>query len=169
MAYLTESPPLPALSSLFPHLNDDASDIPQSTDPFTITTTTGFLPCRPPVRRLPAQFDALSDILDDMPVVKADGRPGLLAKFALGSLIDSGALPDLTHHLNDLRFQDGTGDRYNLEAITAVFRDYSFLASSYLLEPCWETWSKDNDAGYGLGRPVLPRCIAAPLVQAADM
>ncbi|KAI1620400.1 indoleamine 2,3-dioxygenase [Exophiala viscosa] len=169
MAYLTESPPLPALSSLFPHLDDDASSIPRSTDPFTITTTTGFLPCRPPMRRLPAHFDALSEILDDMPVVKADGTPGLLAKFALGPLIDSGALPDLTHHLDNLRILDGAGHRYDLEAVTALFRDYSFLASSYLLEPCWETWSKDNNAGYGLGRPILPRCIAAPLVAAADI
>lgn len=121
------------------------------------------------MRRLPAHFDALSDILNDMPVAKADGTPGLLAKFKLGPLIDSGALPDLTSHLNDLRVKDGAGDRYDLEAITALFRDYSFLASAYLLEPCWETWSKDNNAGYGLGRAVLPRCIAAPLVEAADM
>ncbi|KAK7883597.1 hypothetical protein LTR67_011096 [Exophiala xenobiotica] len=53
--------------------------------------------------------------------------------------------------------------------LTALFRDYSFLASAYLLEPCWEAWSKNNSAGYGLGRAVLPRCIAAPLVKAADI
>ncbi|KIX04525.1 uncharacterized protein Z518_05395 [Rhinocladiella mackenziei CBS 650.93] len=172
MTYLTDSPPLPPLSVLFPHLQSDATTLPGSTDPFTITTATGFLPCRPPVLRLPAQFDALSSILDDMPIVKADGSPGLLASFKLGALIDSGALPDLTSHIDDLRVQlnkIGSEKDYDLEAITALFRDYSFLASAYLLEPCWATWSKDHDAGYGLGRAVLPRCIAAPLVKAADI
>lgn len=108
----------------------------------------------------------MSDILDEMPIMKADGTPGLVAKFQLGPLIESGKLPDLTSCIDDLRVSK---DEYDLEAITALFRDYSFLASAYLLEPCWESWSKDNNAGYGLGRPVLPRCIASPLVKAADM
>lgn len=172
MTYLTDSPPLPPLASLFPHLNSDATTLPRSTDPFTITTATGFLPCRPPLLRLPAQFDAISAILDDMPIVKADGSPGLLGTFKLGPLIDSGALPDLTSCVEDLRTgltKEGGQGNYDLEAITALFRDYSFLASAYLLEPCWEMWSKDRDAGYGLGRAVLPQCIASPLVKAADM
>ncbi|KAJ9618806.1 hypothetical protein H2204_012938 [Knufia peltigerae] len=166
MSYLADAPPLPPLSTLFPHLHSDAKNIPPSTDPFTITTTTGFLPCRTPLRRLPAQFDAMSDILDEMPIMKADGTPGLVAKFQLGPLIESGKLPDLTSCIDDLRVSK---DEYDLEAITALFRDYSFLASAYLLEPCWESWSKDNNAGYGLGRHVLPRCIASPLVKAADI
>lgn len=169
MTYLADSPPLPPLSSLFPHLHSTATALPRSTDPFTITTTTGFLPLRPPMIRLPAQFDALSDILDKMPIRKADGTPGLLANFKLGPLIDSGALPDLTFCFEELRIKGPEGDKYDLECITALFRDYSFLASSYLLEPCWEAWSKDHNNGYGLGRDVLPQCIAKPLVTAADM
>jgi len=101
-----------------------------------------------------------------MPIVKADGSPGLVATFKLGPLIDSGALSDLTSHMEDLKTKNGEVD---LDAITALFRDYSFLASAYLLEPCWESWSKDHDAGYGLGRPILPTCIASPLVKAADI
>lgn len=166
MTYLTDSPPLPPLTTLFPNIRSDGSTLPPSADPFTVTTTTGFLPCRAPMPRLPSQFDTLSTILDDMPIVKADGSPGLLAKFKLGPLIDSGALPDLTSCVDELRTEDGNVD---IAAITALFRDYSFLASSYLLEPCWETWSKDSNAGYGLGRAVLPKCIASPLVKAADM
>lgn len=166
MAYLTDSPPLPPLSALFPHIQSNASSLPRSADPFTVTTSTGFLPTRPPLLRLPAEFEALSAILDDMPIVKADGSPGLLATFKLGPLIDSGALPDLTAAVEDLHLASGEWD---LEAITALFRDYSFLASAYLLEPCWETWSKDHDAGYGLGRAMLPKCIASPLVKAADV
>jgi indoleamine 2,3-dioxygenase len=167
MTYLEDSPPLPALSTLFPHLHSDATTLPSSTDPFTITTKTGFLPCRPPLIRLPEAFDQVTAILEDMPIVKADGSSGLLATFKLGPLIDSGKLPDLTSEMDKLRV--GPNNDYDLEAITALFRDYSFLASAYLLEPCWEMWSKDNSAGLGLGRSVLPRCIASPLVKAADM
>lgn len=166
MSYLADSPPLPPLSSLFPHLHSDASTLPASTDPFTITTKTGFLPCRSPLLRLPEAFDAMTSIVEDMSIVKLDGSPGLLASFNLGPVIDSGKLPDLTANMGDLRTESG---EYDLEAITTIFRDYSFIASAYVLEPCWESWSKDHDAGYGLGRPVLPRCIASPLVKAADM
>ena len=166
MTYLTDSPPLPPLSELFPNIRADGISLPRSADPFTVNTSTGFLPCRQPLRRLPSEFDSLSDILDDMPIFKADGSAGLVATFKLGLLIDSGALPDLSPHIDGLRTANGDVD---LDAITALFRDYSFLASAYLLEPCWESWSKDHDAGYGLGRPVLPKCIAFPLVKAADM
>lgn len=116
--------------------------------------------------QLPEAFDVLTAIVQDMSIVKHDGSPGLLATFSLGPLIDGGKLPDLTAHMDQLRTESGDLD---LEAITALFRDYSFLASAYVLEPCWESWSKDHDAGYGLGRALLPRCIAAPLVRAADM
>ncbi|RVX69635.1 hypothetical protein B0A52_06699 [Exophiala mesophila] len=166
MSYLADSPPLPPLSALFPHLHSDASTLPASSDPFTITTKTGFLPCRPPMLQLPEAFDVLTEIVQDMSIVKHDGSPGLLATFSLGPLIDGGKLPDLTSHMDQLRTDSGSLD---LESITAVFRDYSFLASAYVLEPCWESWSKNHDAGYGLGRALLPRCIAAPLVRAADI
>ena len=166
MTYLTDSPPLPPLSALFPNIRTDGTSLPRSADPFTVTAAAGFLPCRQPLARLPAEFDFLYGILDDMPIVKADGSAGLVANFQLGPLIDSGALPDLSVHVHGLRTESGDID---LDAITALFRDYSFLASAYLLEPCWESWSKDHDAGYGLGRAVLPACIASPLVKAADM
>lgn len=45
----------------------------------------------------------------------------------------------------------------------------SFVASSYLLEPCWQVYSNNADDGYGLGRQVLPKCIAGPLVKCAEM
>ena len=34
--------------------------------------------------------------------------------------------------------------------VTALFRDYSFLASAYLLEPCHITMSKTGKYGLGL-------------------
>lgn len=166
MTYLQDDPPLPPLTELFPHVNADPATFPASLDPFTVTTTGGFLPSKTPLQVLPSPFEPVHKLLEEMPIAKADGQPGLLAGFKLGPLIDAGGLPDLTNDIDKLVADDGQPD---LAAITAAFRDYSFLASSYLLEPCWETWSKDNSAGYGLGRDLLPRCIAGPLLKAAEM
>jgi indoleamine 2,3-dioxygenase len=47
--------------------------------------------------------------------------------------------------------------------VTALFRDYTFLASAYLLEPCDINQRKNGN--YGLGRDVLPKNIAVPLTQ----
>lgn len=100
-----------------------------------------------------------------MPIQKPDGTPGLLATCQLGPTIDEQkALPDLNHEIGNLIAADGEPD---MAAVSAAFRDYSFLASAYLLEPCWEQWQKDGT--YGLGRPVLPREIAGPLVKCAKM
>jgi indoleamine 2,3-dioxygenase len=165
MSHFQEDPPLPQLSDIFPNLEQEPSTLPDGLDPFTITTKTGFLPSRAPLVDLPAEFNALSRIINDMPVTKLDGTPGLLAGYKLCSLIDSGALPDLSDHVRTRC----NAPHPNMELITALFRDYSFLASSYLLEPCWQTWNKDPSNGYGLGREVLPRCIAGPLTRTAEL
>ncbi|RMZ78346.1 hypothetical protein DV738_g3862, partial [Chaetothyriales sp. CBS 135597] len=162
----TDDPPLPPLSTIFPHLEEDPHTLPPTLDPFTVTTTTGYLPCSPPVVHLPDDFAALTKILDDMPVQKLDGTPGLLATFSLGPLIDSGKLPDFTPYLDRLLRVNG---ELNMPLVTALFRDYSFLASSYVLEPCWESWCQDHNQGYGLGRAFLPKCIAGPLVHTAKI
>lgn len=163
---VTHERPLPDTSQLFPHLHSDPETLPSSEDPFTITTRTGFLPLRPPQVDLPAKFAALASLLDSLPIVCQDGSAGLLAHFKLGDIIDAGNLPDLTVALDDLIAEEGKPD---LAAITAAFRDYAFLASAYLLEPCWKAWSNSKDGGYGLGRQTLPRCIAGPLVKTAAL
>jgi indoleamine 2,3-dioxygenase len=166
MSVFHDDEPLPDTGTLFPHLHSNPKILPLSLDPFTITTTTGFLPLRAPQVLLSSRFNVLTKLLENLPVVRQDGSSGLLAQFQLGSVIDAGSLPDLTDALDDL---SGDDSKLDLAAVTAAFRDYAFLASAYLLEPCWKTWCKDNKAGYGLGRQTLPRCIAGPLVKAATM
>jgi indoleamine 2,3-dioxygenase len=166
MSYLQDDPPLPPLGTIFPHLETEPHSLPARLDPFTVTTKTGFMPSTTPLNNLPEQFAVLNDILEDMPVVREDGRPGLLASFGLGPLIDGGALPDLTDAIDPLIGPSGKED---MSLVTALFRDYSFLASAYLLEPCWQSWCKDHNKGYGLGRAILPHCIAGPLVKTATM
>lgn len=50
--------------------------------------------------------------------------------------------------------------------LTALFRDYTFAASAYLLEPCDILYRSQSD--YGLGRKVLPKNIAVPLVKVSN-
>ena len=165
MAYLQDDPPLPPLTELFPYIERDPHHLSAQIDPFTVTTSHGFLPTNPPLVDLPAVFEPLATILHQMPIRTEDGNPGLLAKFKLGPVIDNGALPDLTPEVEAVI----NAPSPNLALVTALFRDYSFLASAYVLEPCWESWSKDHDAGYGLGRPLLPKCIAGPLIRTAKV
>lgn len=48
----------------------------------------------------------------------------------------------------------------------ALFRDYTFAASAYLLEPCDILYRLKKE--YGLGRKVLPMNIALPLYKVSQ-
>ena len=174
--------PLPSFDESFPHFHEKPQNVSKALDPFTVNSTSGFLPNRLPIKDLPQSFKCLQELLEEVPVLKRDGTPGLLARYELGPLIDAGqVLPDLTDKIDAL-VVTGTNalDRH---VIAALYRDYGFLASSYLLEPCWQTYNErqaapeqDKDtppdrgsAEYGLGRPVLPVCIARPLVKLAKI
>jgi len=125
---------------------------------FMVSTTRGFLPRQEPVIELPAEFDVLESILTRMPIKTLDGMPGLLATFTLGETVLK-ELPDLTSAIN--KYKD------NLPLMNAIYRDYSFLASAYLLEPCHERYLKGE--GYGLGRQTLPSVIALPISRCAEL
>lgn len=154
----------PTTIDAFPHIHDDPSALPRSLDPFTVTTSTGFLPYLTSPTTLPEAFKPLATLLARLAVVKQDGSPGLLATYELGQPVEE--LPDLTDEVDKLVTPDGKLDLYT---IMAVFRDYSFLASAYLLEPCWKNWCTDPDNGYGFGREVLPKAVAKPLYRAGQM
>ena len=163
---ITASPSFNVLSDTKP---DD-----QSLPAFMVSTTRGFLPRAEPVVELPHDFDSLESILSRMPVKTASGAPGLLAKCTLGETVDK-ELPDLTSAIE--KYRD------DLPLMNALYRDYSFLVSAYLLEPCkyidalqqynsltclgHERFVKGEP--YGLGRQILPRNIALPMVKVAEM
>jgi len=110
-----------------------------------------------PISQLPPEFDSVENMLQNMPIQKADGSPGFLAEYKLGEMVKE--LPDLTDLV----------DKYkeNLPLVNALYRDYSFLASAYLLEPCHKRYVRGE--GYGLARDVLPRQISRPMAKCADM
>lgn len=97
---------------------------------------------------LPKEYFALEELLSEMPFSKSDGTAGLLRRGELGAA--STAIPE--YDLNDIQ---------DTRLLSALFRDYTFWASSYLLEPCHLGMLKNGE--YGLGRDILPRNIAVPL------
>jgi indoleamine 2,3-dioxygenase len=137
---------------------DDTRPDDLSLPAFMVSTTRGFLPRADPVVTLPSEFDALESILQRMPITTLDGTPGLLAEGKLGDAVENG-FPDLSSAM-DL-YKD------NLPLMNALYRDYSFLASAYLLEPCHQRFIKGEP--YGLGRQVLPANIAMPIAKCAEM
>ena len=142
---------LPEMPSTFDVLQDSRPD-DKTLPPFMVSTTRGFLPRAHPVVHLPSEFDSLTSILERMPLVTADGGRGLLMDGKLGDTV--------LHELLDL---SSVVEKYadDLPLQNALYRDYSFLASAYLLEPCHLRFMDGKD--YGLGRDHLPRQISMPL------
>jgi indoleamine 2,3-dioxygenase len=139
-----------------------------------VSTTRGFLPRADPIEELPADFAVLETLLRRMSVKQLDGSPGLLAEGKLGqTVLDE--LPDLTAAIE--KHKD------DLPLMNALYRDYSFLVSAYLLEPCKLDHNQTEEIthvvlghgrylkglDYGLGRSKLPRNIAVPMLKVADM
>ena len=144
----------------FPSFNVLSDTLPDDTTlpAFMVSTTRGFLPRQDPVVKLPSEFDALESILVRMPIKTLGGKPGLLAAGILGETVLR-ELPDLTNAIN--KYKD------NLPLMNALYRDYSFLASAYLLEPCHERFMKGES--YGLGRQTLPAVISLPISRCAEL
>jgi indoleamine 2,3-dioxygenase len=141
----------------FPIMSDTKPD-DRTLPAFMVSTTRGFLPRQEPIVELPKEFAALESILQRMPIKTLSGEPGLLASFTFGDTVLK-ELPDLSSEVEKYR--------EDLVVMNALYRDYSFLASAYLFEPCHERFMRGED--YGLGRQSLPRCIALPIVKVAEM
>lgn len=141
----------------FPVLHDTRPD-DHSLPAFMVSTTRGFLPRQEPIVELPKEFAAVESLLQRMPIKTLSGEPGLLATFTFGDTLLK-ELPDLTAEVE--RYRD------DLVVMNALYRDYSFLASAYLFEPCHERFMAGEP--YGLGRQLLPRCIALPIVKVAEL
>ncbi|KAI1183452.1 indoleamine 2,3-dioxygenase-like protein [Nemania serpens] len=136
---------------------DDTRPDDVSLPAFMVSTTRGFLPRMDPIVTLPGEFDAVEDLLQNMPVSTRSGDPGFLATGKLGDEVEK--LPDLTEEIE--KYRD------NLPLMNALYRDYSFLASAYLLEPCHLRFMKGEP--YGLARSVLPAQLSRPIARCAEL
>jgi indoleamine 2,3-dioxygenase len=140
------------------HILEDTRPDDHTLAAFMVSTTRGFLPRQEPVVELPKEFAVLESLLQRMPIKTLSGDPGLLANFTFGDTVLK-ELPDLSAEIET--------HRNDLVVMNALYRDYSFMASAYLFEPCHERHMRGEE--YGLGRQSLPRCIALPIVKVAEM
>ena len=120
---------------------------------FQVTEERGFLPRSDPPYHLPDQFKPLEDLLAEMPIIKKDGQKGLLAKGELAKSVEGLPMMDVSNIMDDA-------------ILLALFRDFTFLTSAYLLEQCHINYLKSKS--YGIGKDKLPSNIAIPLCQIAD-
>lgn len=113
----------------------------------------GFLPKRDPLEKLPERYIKLDELLREMPIRKRDGSVGFLGLGKFGVVVKELPLIEV-------------GEEENEEVLLGLFRDYTFVASAYLLEPCHANWL--SNGSYGLGRQSLPPNIAIPLCKIAE-
>ncbi|KAI9726649.1 MAG: hypothetical protein M1834_008962 [Cirrosporium novae-zelandiae] len=157
MADIDTPTPTPTSVPSF-HVLDDTKPNDTTLPAFMVSTTRGFLPRADPIVTLPPDFSILESLLTRMPIQTLAGTPGLLAQGTLGSTVLS-ELPDLSLAISKYS--------HNLPLMNALYRDYSFLASAYLLEPCHLRFL--NNEPYGLARDCLPATIAKPLAKVAAL
>ncbi|PVU89652.1 hypothetical protein BB561_005246 [Smittium simulii] len=149
----------PAVSRLFSSANavrqarQTSSEIgwnnPYPEHEFFVGKTNGFLPREDPLIKLPEQFKEMETILEEMPLNPVAGGKGLLYHGTFGDAVHQRLPLYDVANITDQRL------------LSALFRDYTYLASAYLLEPCDINHRANND--YGLGRQTLVKNIAVPL------
>ncbi|KAF8581757.1 hypothetical protein K439DRAFT_1635926 [Ramaria rubella] len=133
----------------------------RTTPAFSITRERGFLPREDPFAKLPPAFVAIESLLNRMTIKQPDGSAGLLATGQFGDALRSeigkvGLEKDIAKIV-------ASGDEM---MISALFRDYSFLTSAYLLEPVDRSFRETGK--YSPGRSVLPRELAQPMSVLAE-
>ena len=91
---------------------------------YVVNRKTGFLPRKEPLVHLPERFESVDRLLKAMEIHQPDGSKGLLWGGDFGPTAKTD-LPLID--MNDVK---------DPALVSALFRDYTFLASAYLLEPC---------------------------------
>ena len=119
---------------------------------FEVNHLNGFLPKKSPLAVLPERYSELQELIDEMPIKKANGKGGLLSI--------EGAIEDAVKKLKN--YKDLVKNEDDIFINQALFRAYAFLASAYLLAPSHFSFQKTKK--YGKAHRVLPAQISEPFV-----
>ncbi|SNX85262.1 related to BNA2 - putative tryptophan 2,3-dioxygenase or indoleamine 2,3-dioxygenase [Melanopsichium pennsylvanicum] len=143
--------------------NEAISKLP----PFVISRQRGFLPRQDPMVKMPDAFSGLSSLLDRMTIhqpADAHGHraTGLLGKGHFGDAV----LDELKVDGPEAKAIDAAIESGNSHLLAALFRDYCFATSAYLLEPVDRAFKETGF--YTQGRNTLPAQLAVPLKKLAD-
>src|SRR6056300_1043621 len=123
---------------------------------FSIDPTHGFLPIQEPLNTLPETYQALQELLDQMPIKLNNGAPGLLAS--------EGAFEKKASTLPN--YLEAVKKETDPFVKAALFRAYSFVCSAYTLAPAHHAYLKTGK--YGTAHASLPKVIAQPFVAVSE-
>ena len=119
---------------------------------FEINSKNGFLPIKQPLKKLPARYSVLQNLIDELPILKEDKTPGILSK-------EGGIENSIKKLPNYLKKVETETDPFICQAL---FRSYSFLSSAYTLAPAHFTFLEKGK--YGKANTLLPKQLAQPFV-----
>ena len=122
---------------------------------FSIDAVNGFLPLKEPLLTLPYDYNHLQKLIDEMPIKKSNGQPGLLSAENQFEKIAS-LLPN---------YKNKVQSENDVFLLAALFRAYSFISSAYTLSTSYHTFLKTGQ--YGTAKNLLPKNIAQPFVEVA--
>lgn len=157
----------PYLLEEHPAVLSNDQDAISKLPPFVISRERGFLPRQDPLVSLPSEFSGLSSLLERMTIhqpADASGHraTGLLGKGEFGDAV----LDELKPDGPEARAVEAAIESSNSHLLAALFRDYCFATSAYLLEPVDRSFRATGL--YTQGRSTLPRQLAVPLKKLAD-
>ena len=99
---------------------------------FEINSKNGFLPIREPLKKLPDRYSILQNLIDELPILKDNKKPGLLSKE--GGIEKS--IKKLPNYIENVKKES---DPFICQAL---FRSYAFLSSAFTLAPAHFTFLK---------------------------
>ena len=131
---------------------------------FNISGSHGFLPSHNYDLDLPTKFKPLIELCDALPILKKENRFGILhyPNLICEKVKD---LPNLISQVNEInQLTDNSLRMYYLQML---FRYYSFLTSSYCLEPTYNSYIKNKS--YAKARNIIPQNIAEPYYKVSEL
>lgn len=120
---------------------------------FSIDSTHGFLPINDPLPHLPEKYESIQIIINKLPIIVTTDN----IKFETLSMIIHDSLQDYTEVIKN---------ESDVNILQALYRAYSFISSSYLLEPAYIQFKKNGE--YGKARSILPKVLAVPYCYLAE-
>ena len=124
LSSLTMSPSQRSFKTNFKLLEDMSKEEQEHTPMFTVSKEFGFLPRKAPMRDLPPKYEIINKLLKDATINQPDGSKGHLHFGTMGDAI-----------MKELPLIDVSKEN-DMHLVGALFRDYCYLSSEYLLEPC---------------------------------
>ena len=126
---------------------------------FNVSKKYGFLPTQI-VKDIPSNYKLLVDLCNELPILKKKNQFGILH---YPNLICEKVkeLPNLLFYIEALESPN------RIFILQTLFRYYSFLTSSYCLEPTYNSYIKDKT--YAKARTTIPENIAEPYCKVAEL